>query len=112
MTTVWQTRYRLLLEELEQWMDWLGGNEPRESVVVEEQALRLLTAAVVLLGQHAVNKRGQCKFCGRTRWKWRFWRRRRKCTVFQAVDRAMTQGIDVVWWEVLVACGREVELGK
>lgn len=28
MTTVWQTRYRLLLEELEQWVDWLGGDEP------------------------------------------------------------------------------------
>jgi hypothetical protein len=33
------TRHRLLLEELEQWVDWLGGDEPRESVVVEEQAL-------------------------------------------------------------------------
>ncbi|MCA1606054.1 MAG: hypothetical protein LC775_11430, partial [Acidobacteria bacterium] len=89
-------------------MDWLGGDEPSESVVVEEQTLRLLAAAVVLLGQHVVNKRGQCKFCGWTRWKWRFWRRRRKCTVFQAVDRAMTQGLDVVWWEVLNSVGREV----
>jgi len=112
MTTVWKTRHRLLVEKLEEWADWLGGDEPRESVVVEERALRLLAAAVVLLAQHAVNKRGQCKFCRWTRWKWRFLRRRRKCTVFQALDRAMAQGVDVVWWEVLVSVGRDVELGE
>jgi len=110
MTTMWKTRHRLLLEQLEEWVNWLGGDEPRESVIVEEQALRLLAAAVILLGQHAVNKRGQCKFCGWTRWKWRFWRRRRKCTVFRALDRAMTQGVDVVWWEVLMSVGRDVGL--
>lgn len=110
MTTVWKTRHRLLREELEEWVEWLGGDAPRDPVVVEEQTLRLLAAAVALLGQHAVNKRGQCKFCGWTRWKWRFWRRRRRCTVFQAMDRAMTQGFDVVWWELLNTAGREVEL--
>lgn len=112
MTTVWNTRYRLLVEQLEEWVDCLGGDESRESAVVEELALRLLTATIVLLGRHAVNKRGQCSLCGWTRWKWRFWRRRRKCTVFQALDRAMTQGVDIVWWEVLAGVGRDVELGE
>lgn len=110
MTTVWRTRHRLLLEELEQWVDWLGGDEPRGPVVVAEQAVRLLAAAVLLLQQHGVNKRGQCKLCGWTRWKWRVSRRRRRCTVFQALDRAMTQGMDVVWWEVLNSMGRDVAL--
>lgn len=110
MTTVWKTRHRLLVEGLEEWVDWLGGDDPIEPVVVEEQALRLLSAAVVLLEQHEVNKRGQCRFCGWTRWKWRVWRRRRRCTVFKAIDRAMTQGLDVVWWEMLVGLGRDVEL--
>lgn len=110
MTTVWETRNRLLLDQLEEWVDWLGGDEPRELVIVEEQALRLLAAAVVLLGQHTVNKRGRCKFCGWTRWKWRIWRRRRICTVFQTLDRVMTQAVDVVWWEVLAGVRREVGL--
>jgi hypothetical protein len=56
---VWKTQHRLLAEELEGWLDRLGGDESRESVVVEERALRLPVAAVVLLGQHVVSKRVQ-----------------------------------------------------
>ena len=112
MSNVWETRCRLLVEQLEQWVDWLSDTEPIEPAAVEELTVRLLVGNVKLLKQHAVNKRGQCKFCGWTRWRWRFWRRRRRCTVCQALDRAMNEGLDVVWWELFTATGRERSLGE
>lgn len=112
MSNVWGTRYRLLVERLEERVEWLSGEEPLEPEKVEEQGLRLLNAAVALLRQHEVNKRGQCQFCGWTRWKWRFWRARPRCTVFRALDRAMGQGMDVVWWELFNGVGREVGLDE
>ncbi|MCA1673324.1 MAG: hypothetical protein LC799_14370 [Actinobacteria bacterium] len=97
MNSPHEVRWRLLTEKLDALTDWLSGEKEPESHAVEEQAVRLLAAAVQLVTQHAVNKRGQCRFCGWTRWKWRFWRRRRRCTVYQIVDRALRQGLDVVW---------------
>ncbi|MCA1670878.1 MAG: hypothetical protein LC799_01285 [Actinobacteria bacterium] len=85
----------------------LGGEQP---IVLEELTVRLLTSVLMLLRQHAVNKRGQCKFCDWTRWSWRFWGRRRQCQVFQAMDFVMRQGLDVVWWELVGSLGREVGL--
>ncbi|HSL07305.1 MAG TPA: hypothetical protein VK887_04910 [Pseudonocardiaceae bacterium] len=78
-------------------------------VVLEEWIVKLLATVLMLLRQHHVNKRGQCRFCGWTTWKWRFWRRRR-CTVYVALDYAMMQSLDVVWWKVFVELGREVSL--
>jgi hypothetical protein len=78
-------------------------------VVLEEWIVKLLATVLMLLRQHHVNKRGQCRFCGWTTWKWRFWRRRR-CTVCVALDYAMMQSLDVVWWKVFVELGREVSL--
>lgn len=100
------------MEQLEQWVRGLSGEEPVEPVVVEEQLARLLMSTVRLLKHHEVNGRGQCRFCGWTRWKRRIWHRRPRCTVFQAVDRATSEGLDVVWWELFAACGREVGLGE
>ena len=110
MSHVWETRHRLLVEQLEQWIEWLSGEEEREPAAVEELAVRLLTGTVHLLKQHEVNQRGQCRFCGWTKWRWRLWRPRRRCTVFQAVDRAMTEGIEVVWWDLFTSVGRQVGL--
>lgn len=39
MSSVWATRYRLLLEQLEGLTDWLSGTEPPEAKVVEEQVV-------------------------------------------------------------------------
>lgn len=112
MSSLHEVRWRLLTEQLDALTDWLSEEVEPEPHAVEEQAVRLLATAVQLLRQHAVNKRGQCKFCGWTRWKWRFWRRRRPCTVYRTVDRALGQGLDVVWWELFAASGREVRLGE
>ncbi|MGH4015793.1 MAG: hypothetical protein ACRDSL_18100, partial [Pseudonocardiaceae bacterium] len=99
MSSLHEVRWRLLTEQLEALTDWLSSAEQPEPEAVEEQAVRLLGAAVLLLRQHAVNKRGQCTFCGWTRWKWRFWRPRPRCTVYRSVDFVMSQGVEVVWWE-------------
>jgi hypothetical protein len=82
---VWQTQ-RLFLELFQKLAEWLSDDEPIAPVVLEEQLAMLLAVAITLLRQHHVNKRGQCLLCGWTRWKWRFWRRRRRCTVHQAVE--------------------------
>ena len=103
-------RWRLLTEQLDALTDWLSAEEEPAPKAVEEQTVRLLATAVHLLTQHAVNKRGQCKFCGWTRWKWRFWRRRRHCTVYRAVECALRQDLDVVWWELLAARGQDIGL--
>jgi hypothetical protein len=55
--------------------------------------VRLLTGVIMLLRQHQLNKRGQCKYCG---WRWRLWHRQPQCTVYRSVDFAMRQPLDVV----------------
>ncbi|MGQ0719703.1 MAG: hypothetical protein ACT4NP_20765 [Pseudonocardiales bacterium] len=77
---------------------------------LEERTVQLLATVLTLLRQHPVNKRGQCRLCGWTRWKWRFWRRRRRCTVYAALDHVMGQSLDVVWWKVFGGLEQEVSL--
>jgi len=98
MSNVWGMRYRLRGEELAQWVQWLSGAEPRQQAVLDERILQLLATLLILLRQHHVNRRGQCRFCRATRWKWRFWHRRRCCTVYRALDYSMGQSPDVLWW--------------
>lgn len=98
MSTVWQTQHRLFSELFQNLAEWLSSDAPRAPAVLEERMARLLAVVVILMRQHHVNKRGQCRICGWTRWKWRFWCRRRRCTVHQASDFAMNQSLDVVWW--------------
>lgn len=112
MSTVWQTRHRLLLERFDDAVDQFCGQVRAEPELVEEQAVRLVAATVLLLQQHRLNNRGQCRFCGWTQRKWRMWRPRPRCTVFQTVDHTMSQGLEVVWWELLLASGRHLELAE
>lgn len=112
MSSIWQTRYRLILEWLEELVNRLSGEEPIEQAVVEEQAVRLLMGAVRLLREHEVNKRGQCRCCGWPRWKWPFWRRRRRCTVFSALGFAVEQNLDTVWWQLFEDAGRGFSFGE
>ena len=101
MSNVWQTRYRLLLEQLEALADQLSANEPIPQPVIEDQTVRLLASAVMLLRQHHVNKRGQCNYCGWTGRTWRLWHRRPQRTVHLALDFAMGQPLDLVWRRLL-----------
>lgn len=101
MSNVWETRYRLLLEQLEELADQLSGEEPIEPAVLTGQTVRLLAGVVTLLRQHRVNKRGQCKYCRSTRWTRRLWHRRPQCTVYRGIDFALTQSLDVAWWQLL-----------
>jgi hypothetical protein len=94
VSNVWQTRYRLLLEQLEALADQLGGEESITQPVLEDQTARLLAGVVVLLRQHHINKRGQCNYCGWSRW--RLWHGHPLCTVYRSVDFAMRQPLDVV----------------
>ncbi len=109
MSSVWQTRHRLLLEWFEELVDWLGGEQPVAQAAVEEQAVRLLMGAVRLLRAHEVDTRGRCKFCGWTRW-WRFWRRRRRCAVYSALGFAAEQNLDTVWWQLFEDVGKKSSL--
>ncbi|MEO7193596.1 MAG: hypothetical protein ABIZ05_02060 [Pseudonocardiaceae bacterium] len=110
MSTVWETRDRLLVEQLERLVKKLSGEEQIEPAEVMEQAVRLLTGVIALLRQHRVNKRGQCQCCGCTRWVWRFWRRRPRCTVYRAVGFVFHQHLDVVWWQLLGELGQRISL--
>jgi hypothetical protein len=112
VSNVRQTQHRLFLELLQKLVERLSDDEPRAPEVFEEQLVRLLATAIMLLRQHQVNKRGQCQFCDWTRWRWRFWRRRRRCTVHQALDLAVSQSLEVVWWLVLENVGRKRNLAE
>jgi len=101
VSNVWETRHQLVLELLEQLADQLRDKEQVAPAELEEQIVRLLTGVVMLLRQHRVNKRGQCKYCGWTRWMWRFWRRRPQCTVYLSLNFVMRQRLDVVWSRLL-----------
>jgi hypothetical protein len=108
VSNVWETRNRLLWEHLEQLTERLRGKEPIEPAEIREQTVRLLAGVVMLLRQHHVNKRGQCKYCGWTRWAWRFWRRRPQCTVYRSVDFAMRQPLRWVRWQLSHSTARGV----
>ncbi len=112
MSNIWETRSRLFIEELEKLVEWLSSDAPKTPAALEEQTVRLLAMAVMLLRQHQVNKRGQCQYCGWTRWQWRLCRGGRRCTVHQALDLAMGQSLDVVWWRMFESVGRQWSLAE
>lgn len=91
---------RLFDGELEATLYRVVGDEPTDLAIAEEQTVQLLAAVAGLLRQHYVNKRGQCNFCGWTRWWLRGCRRRPQCTVFRNLSFAMGQPLDVVLWHV------------
>jgi hypothetical protein len=96
VTNVWETRHRLLLERLETLARQLREDQPIAPTALQEQAIRLLAGEIMLLRQHRVNKRGQCKYCRRTKWCWLF-QRRAQCSVYVCLDFAMCQPVQVVW---------------
>ena len=101
VSNVWETRHRLLLEQLEQLVDQLRSEEPFPAVTLKEQTVRLLTATVMLIRLHRVNKRGQCRYCSWRIKTWRLGRHRPQCTVYRALGFALGQRLDVVWWQLL-----------
>lgn len=105
MNSLWETRYRLLREQLAGLTDRLSTDSSAPAI-----AVRLLAVSALLLRQHQVNKRGQCRFCGWSRWKWRFWRRRPQCTVYRTLVFALSRGLDEVWWQLLESVGYELTL--
>jgi hypothetical protein len=97
VSNVWETRHRLVLEYLEKLAGQFRSKEQVAPAELEEQVVRLLAGAVMLLGRHRVNKRGQCEYCGWARWTWRLWHGRPQCTVYLSLDFAMRQPLDLVW---------------
>ena len=82
--SVWETQHRLWSERLKR----LLAHE-------DQEIARLAAVSWVLLAQHRVNERGQCRFCFRPRPTW--WpMRRRTCTVHSAFMVAMNQPFHIV----------------
>lgn len=101
MNNVWQTRCRVLLEQLEAIARKLREGEEIASSAREEYVVRLLAGVVMLLRQHHINKWGQCRYCGWTRRTWQFRHKRPQCTVYLSLDFAMSQPLDLVWGQAL-----------
>lgn len=89
MSNVWETRYRLLCERLE---EMLHRNMDDLS---DDEVARVICGAYVLLAQHKVNKRGRCRHCYRSG-SWWLPRRRKRCTVYQVFGVAMGQPLRIV----------------
>lgn len=100
VSNVWQARRRLMLERLEELSEQLRSGQPIAPAALEEQAVRLLTGVLMLLRQHELNKRGQCRFCAASRW-WQFRHRRPQCTVYRTLGFALSQRLDIVWQQLL-----------
>ena len=109
VTSMHEIQYWRFREELNELADRLSAKEVVSPAVTRDQIVRVLAVVAILLGQHHVNKRGQCKLCW-PRWKWKFWRRRPSCTVFRTVRFAMEQNLDEVWWQLLESMGKESNL--
>lgn len=78
--------------------------------VLREQAVRILATTAFLLRQRHINRRGRCKYC---HWTWQatwFLHKRTRCTVSRALDFAISQPLDVVWWRLFDSVGRELSL--
>ncbi len=98
------------MQQYEKLVNQLSGTEAPGQVPVEEQAVRLLTGAVLVLRQHKPNKRGRCWACAAPGRVWRWWLRRPTCAVYRDLSFAMSQRIDVVWWQLLESMGRSASL--
>ena len=112
MNDFWETRHRRLTQQCEKLAHQLGGKEAPGQVLVEEHAVRLLTGVVMLLRQHKLNKRGQCRVCAAPGRIWWFWLRRPPCAVYRDLNFAMRQEIDAVWWQLLESTGRPASLDE
>lgn len=89
MTSARETQHRLWAEQLGSLL--AGKHGSRE--LTTEQTRRLMIAAYVVLQEHQVDKRGQCRYCRRsTWWPWR----RKTCTVHVTFKVAMQQPINIV----------------
>ena len=98
----------MLQQQLEQLANRLRGAQPSAALV--EHTVRLLTFAVILLGQHRANERGRGQFCSWSRWRWQFCHRRPQCTVYSALTFSLGQNLDVVWWQLLTSMGEKYSL--
>jgi hypothetical protein len=96
VSTVWETHRRVLWERLDAFAKQLRHDDAPAPPKLEELTVRLLTGVLMLLRQHRINKRGQCRYCGWTRLTWRLWRRRPQCTVYRSLDFVMGQPLDLV----------------
>ena len=88
---------RVLLEQLKELAGTLRRDEPIPPAVLKEHTTRLLAGMLMLLREHEVNERGQCRVC---RWPrtWQFWRKKPKCTVYRSLDFALRQPLDLAGW--------------
>jgi hypothetical protein len=100
------------MQQCEKLTNQLSGEEVPGRILVEEQAVRLLAGVVMLLRQHKMNKRGQCRACAAPDRIWRFWRRRSPCTVYSNLNFAMSQSMDVAWWQLFGSMGRPTSLDE
>ena len=108
----WETRHRKLTQQYEKLAHRLSGEETPGQTLIEEQTVRLLTGAVMLLQHHKMDKRGRCRACATLGRIWRFWLRRPPCAVYRDLNFAMSQGIDAVWWQLLAGTGRPASLDE
>jgi hypothetical protein len=105
-----ETRYRRFREELKEFVDRLSAKEAVVPAVTRGQIVQVLAVIAILLHQHHVNKRGRCKFCVRSGWKWKFWSRRPLCTVYRTASFVMSRELDEVWWQLFDSVGKEWNL--
>lgn len=82
--SVWETQHRLWGERLKRLLEY-----------EDEEVVRLAAVGWVLLAQHRVNTRGQCRVCCRA---WTGWwpKRRRTCAVHSVFMVGMDQPVWIV----------------
>lgn len=88
--SVWRTQARLLSERLD------GFLHCDLDEITDDDVVRLVCAAYVLVRQHSVDKRGRCRHCYYRSHLWGS-RRRKSCTVHAALSVAMNQPLGTVW---------------
>jgi hypothetical protein len=110
VSSVHETRYRQLQAELKEFTDQLSGTKEISPAKTKNQIIQTLTVVNLLLRQHQINKRGQCKFCSRPRWRWMFWSRRPPCTVYRTASFVMRQEPDETWRQLFDSIGKEYNL--
>lgn len=108
--SVHETRYRQLQAELKEFTDQLSGAKAVSPAKTRNQIVQALAVVAILLRQHQINKRGQCKFCARPRWRWRFWSRRPSCTVYRTASFVMNQELEEAWRQLFDSMGKECNL--
>jgi hypothetical protein len=106
-----EVQYERFLQVLNELADRLSVKQILSPEATNDHIVQVIAVVAILIHQHQVDKRGQCRLCVRPGW-WKFWSRRPLCRVYRTTSFIMSQGLDTAWWQLFDRAGKSWNLGE